>query len=100
MNRVEISARDMPLPPWAGAADRYVLKVLGALGRDGWELSVVFCGNAFIRELNAAASMIRGLSRGVSCMGPLKIISLETILIRGTEKPPATSSMTRRLKIT
>jgi probable rRNA maturation factor len=53
MNRIEISAEEVPLPPWTAWAAEYARRVLEALGRDGWDLSVLFCGNAFIRSLNA-----------------------------------------------
>ncbi|MDR0450526.1 MAG: rRNA maturation RNase YbeY [Treponema sp.] len=53
MNRVEISAGEIPLPAWAGAAERFVLRILEKIGRDGWDLSLLFCNNACIRSLNA-----------------------------------------------
>jgi probable rRNA maturation factor len=52
MNRVEVSAEEVPLPPWTGAANTYILKVLEGLQRDRWDLSVLFCNNAYIRSLN------------------------------------------------
>jgi probable rRNA maturation factor len=39
------------LPEWA-VAD-FAKKVLAYLGRDNWDLSVLFCGNAYIRDLNS-----------------------------------------------
>jgi probable rRNA maturation factor len=53
VNRVTINAEGGPLPPWTGAANRYILKVLSALGKDRWDLSVLLCGNPYIRVLNA-----------------------------------------------
>jgi probable rRNA maturation factor len=53
MNRVEISAGELPLPPWSAQANRFVLKVLDRLGRDRWDLSMLFCNNEYIRSLNA-----------------------------------------------
>lgn len=53
MNRVAIDARGTPLPSWSGAVRGYVRKVLKRLNRDGWDLSVLFCDNAYIRSLNA-----------------------------------------------
>jgi probable rRNA maturation factor len=53
MNRVEVNAEEVPLPPWAELSGRFALKVLDELGRDGWELSVLYCGDAFIKNLNA-----------------------------------------------
>jgi probable rRNA maturation factor len=53
MNRVAISARGIALPPWKGAARGYIRRVLKHINRDGWDLSVLFCDDAYIRALNA-----------------------------------------------
>ncbi|MDR0730916.1 MAG: rRNA maturation RNase YbeY [Treponema sp.] len=53
MNRVEVNAEEVPLPRWSGASSRFVRRVLETLDRDGWELSVLYCGDRFIRDLNA-----------------------------------------------
>jgi probable rRNA maturation factor len=53
VNRVEISAEEVPLPPWTGAVQKYILKALDRLDRDGWDLSVLFCNNAYIQSLNS-----------------------------------------------
>ncbi|MDR0553582.1 MAG: rRNA maturation RNase YbeY [Treponema sp.] len=53
MNRVRISAEEVPLPSWTRAVNAYILKILKYLGRDHWDLSVLFCDNGYIRELNA-----------------------------------------------
>ncbi|MDR1287591.1 MAG: rRNA maturation RNase YbeY [Treponema sp.] len=53
MNRIDISAEEVPLPSWNGAVRRFLRKVLAALGRDSWDLSVLFCGDEYIRSLNA-----------------------------------------------
>jgi probable rRNA maturation factor len=53
VNRVEVNAEEVPLPPWSGASARFARRVLENLGRDGWELSVLYCGDSFIRGLNA-----------------------------------------------
>jgi probable rRNA maturation factor len=53
MNQVEFSAEEVPPPPWLDAAGSFVLKVLEFLGRDGWEVSVLFCNNRYIKSLNA-----------------------------------------------
>ncbi|MFP3040416.1 rRNA maturation RNase YbeY [Treponema primitia] len=52
MNRVEISAEEVPLPGWSSLANGYILKVLDRLEKDSWDLSVLFCNNAYIRSLN------------------------------------------------
>ncbi|MDR3123815.1 MAG: rRNA maturation RNase YbeY [Treponema sp.] len=53
MNRVEIRAEEVPLPPWSALANDFILKVLDRLGRDRWDLSMLFCGDDYIRSLNA-----------------------------------------------
>lgn len=52
MNEAVVSSEGVPLPPWTEDARAYILKVLDFLGRSGWEVSVVFCGDPFIQELN------------------------------------------------
>jgi probable rRNA maturation factor len=53
VNRVEINAEEVPLPAWSPLARDYALKILDRLNRDRWDLSVLFCNNAYIRSLNA-----------------------------------------------
>ena len=53
MNRVEFSAEEVPLPSWTRGADSFIREVLDILGLGNWELSVLFCGNRFIKSLNA-----------------------------------------------
>jgi probable rRNA maturation factor len=53
MNRVDFSAEEVPLPAWKGKAKSFILKVLKTLGKNNWDLSVLFCGNAYIKSLNA-----------------------------------------------
>jgi probable rRNA maturation factor len=53
MNRVEVNAEEVPLPPWAELSGRFALRVLDELGREGWELSVLYCDDSFIKDLNA-----------------------------------------------
>ncbi|MDR2375037.1 MAG: rRNA maturation RNase YbeY [Treponema sp.] len=53
MNRVEVNAEEVPLPRWSGASIRFARRVLETLDRDDWELSVLYCGDRFIRDLNA-----------------------------------------------
>lgn len=52
MNHVLVDARDIAYPPWVNAAEAFSLSVLGELGFRDWELSIVFCSDAFIRDLN------------------------------------------------
>jgi probable rRNA maturation factor len=53
MNRVEVQAEELPLPPWSAASVRFARRVLETLGQDGWELSLLFCSDNFIRDLNS-----------------------------------------------
>ena len=52
MNRVNFSVEEVPPPSWKGKAKKYILKVLRLLKKDKWDLSVLFCGNTRIRNLN------------------------------------------------
>lgn len=53
MNKVFFRAEEVPLPEWTPAARKFVHSVLEDLGLKNWELSVLFCGNRFIKTLNA-----------------------------------------------
>jgi probable rRNA maturation factor len=53
MNRIEVNAEEVPLPSWSCRVIPFILKVLDRLDRDGWDLSVLFCDNTYIRSLNA-----------------------------------------------
>ena len=52
MNRVNVSIEEVPPPSWKNRAKTYILKVLQFLKKDKWDLSVLFCGNKRIRDLN------------------------------------------------
>jgi len=52
MNRVSFSAEEVPLPAWRGKAKIYIKGILKYLNKDCWDLSVLFCGNNRIRNLN------------------------------------------------
>jgi probable rRNA maturation factor len=53
VNRVAVRAEEVPLPSWEKRLHDYSLRVLDRLSRDGWDLSVLLCNNAYIRSLNA-----------------------------------------------
>ena len=53
MNRVEIRAEGLPLPSWTKAAQSYIQKVLTGLEKKNWDVSVLFCNNSYIKNLNA-----------------------------------------------
>ncbi|MDR1128830.1 MAG: rRNA maturation RNase YbeY [Treponema sp.] len=73
MNRAEVRAEEVPLPPWAASLSEYSLEALGVLGRDGWDLSILLCNDAYIRKLNAQyrgrdeATDVLSFSLGESC---------------------------------
>ncbi len=52
MNRVEAGAIGIEEPSWLPRAESFALKALEALGLDGWDLSIAFCGDRYIKELN------------------------------------------------
>jgi probable rRNA maturation factor len=52
LNIVEITVVGIEEPPWLRGVERFCVKVLEELQLDNWELSIVFCTNKFIRELN------------------------------------------------
>jgi probable rRNA maturation factor len=53
MNRVFLRSEEDPPPPWTGVAGKFVKSVLRKLKLKNWELSVLFCGNKYIKTLNA-----------------------------------------------
>jgi probable rRNA maturation factor len=53
MNRVQVSAEEVPLPAWGKSLKSYAQKVLAELGRDKWDLSVLLCGDKTISSLNS-----------------------------------------------
>ncbi len=53
MNRVFVSMQDgLSEPEWFNRIEEYELTVLEKLGFDGQEVSILFCNDEFIRELN------------------------------------------------
>ena len=53
MNRVFFRAEELPLPSWTKEAAGFVKNVLKTLRRTNWEVSILFCSNAYIKSLNA-----------------------------------------------
>ena len=53
MNRVFFSSEEIPLPPWTHAAGSFIKSILKKLNLKNWELSVLFCNNRYIKQLNA-----------------------------------------------
>lgn len=52
MNRIAIDWRDMSEPSWLGAAEHFAGRVLEMIGKDNWDLSLLFCSDDFIQALN------------------------------------------------
>ena len=52
MNRVAVNVEEVVPPVWSESLAAYALKVLGEIGRDNWELSVLLCGDETIKKLN------------------------------------------------
>ncbi|MDR1909271.1 MAG: rRNA maturation RNase YbeY [Spirochaetaceae bacterium] len=52
MNRIEINAEEVPLPAWTPALVLYIERVLEALHKTNWDLSVLLCNDTRIRSLN------------------------------------------------
>ncbi len=52
MNKVTVSAEEVPAPLLSGAVESFALKVLEEIKRENWELSILFCGDKTIADLN------------------------------------------------
>lgn len=53
LNSVDVSSESVEPPSWLPGVERFVGLVLERLGISGWEVSVLFCDDAFIHNLNA-----------------------------------------------
>lgn len=53
MSQILFSAESVKMPVWKAAAETYIKQVLDFLKLKNWELSVLFCNNRYIKELNA-----------------------------------------------
>lgn len=52
-NRIFISTQEnLESPPWLEKANAFVLTAMEKLGFDGEEISILFCNNRYIQELN------------------------------------------------
>lgn len=94
-NNILVSVHDsLQSPPWLTNVEPFLQNVMRAASFDGQELSVLFCGDAFIQELNAQYRNINSPTDVLSfedgsfytddegnewlCLGDI-IISLETL---------------------
>jgi len=53
MNNVTINVEEVPPPIWSDNALKFALKVLDEITRENWELSILFCGDKKMTELNS-----------------------------------------------
>ncbi|MCL2758805.1 MAG: rRNA maturation RNase YbeY [Treponema sp.] len=52
MNNVTVNSENITLPSWSGSACQFALKIIKELKHDNWELSVLFCDDKTIQNLN------------------------------------------------
>jgi probable rRNA maturation factor len=94
VNKVAFSAEEVPLPAWKAKAKSFILKVLKELDIHNWDLSVLFCGDNYIKTLNSQyrnkdeatdvlsfelGEKIDDGKGGVRCLPGDIVISLETL---------------------
>ncbi len=53
MNRVAVTYQGVTPPSWTRACVRFCLKILKALAKDRWDVSLLLCHDEFIHGLNA-----------------------------------------------
>ncbi len=53
MNAVAVDYRDMEEPAWLERAAAFAVRAMDGLGLEDWDLSLYFCGEAFMAGLNA-----------------------------------------------
>ena len=52
MNNVIVNSQEIPQPLWSDFAVYFAQKVLDIINRDNWELSILFCDDKTITNLN------------------------------------------------
>jgi probable rRNA maturation factor len=52
MNKVDISAVEVPPPAWSSAAVEFILSALEKIGKTNWDISILFCNDIYIQKLN------------------------------------------------
>ena len=52
MNTVDVTIEGIEAPEWLSTAARFCEKILAELKIDGWEVSLLFCDDSFMQELN------------------------------------------------
>jgi probable rRNA maturation factor len=54
MNNVEVNTANIEVPDWTGRLEEFARRILDEKNQDNWDLSILLCDDAFIRELNAS----------------------------------------------
>jgi probable rRNA maturation factor len=65
MNTVEVALSGVTAPPWRAGLAGFCRRALEAADIDGWDLSVLLCSDAVIRDLNAR---YRGIDRATDVL--------------------------------
>ncbi|HQO65465.1 MAG TPA: hypothetical protein PLI66_01935, partial [Spirochaetales bacterium] len=52
MNAVAVDYRDMEEPAWLERAAAFAVRAMDGLGLEDWDLSLYFCGEAFMAGLD------------------------------------------------
>jgi len=52
MNEVAITCAGIREPAWLNRVELFCNRIMEEMGIDGWEVSLLFCSNTIIRELN------------------------------------------------
>ena len=52
MSEIDIRLEGAPAPPWLDDCREFIAAALRELGAGDWELSILFCTDPFIRDLN------------------------------------------------
>lgn len=52
MNSIAVTWYDIPEPAWGAAVEPFMQSVLSRLSHSDWDISLVFCSDAFIHTLN------------------------------------------------
>lgn len=111
MNHVEITGLDVDIPGWSESCRRFTEKILEKIGLDGWEVSVAFCSDVYMKSLNAtyrhiaAPTDVLSFSQGdgetpagTTIAGDI-VISLDTLAAQAKEFEVAETEELKRLII-
>jgi probable rRNA maturation factor len=52
MNTVTINAESVSLPSWTDEIETFIQRALASLGKDKWDLSILFCDDGYMQALN------------------------------------------------